>query len=234
MLYINSLLSDEEGVRRVGQQMISLNVGKPILVEYKGKTLETGIYKQSIQGSVYLGKEQIDGDGQADLVHHGGPDKAVCVYPFEHYPYWETQLGKSLDVAAFGENLTVTGMLESEVCIGDVFQVGEAVLQVSQPRYPCFKLSQKHGATDLPAQVLKTGFSGFYFRVLQAGYLSSTSTIHKLESHPARVKVVEILELLAGGRKDGDQETLQRMVELDALAAVIREKFQGWLVETES
>ncbi len=215
----------------MGQQMISLNVGKPITVEYKGKELETGIYKQSVQGNVFLGDELFDGDGQADLVHHGGPDKAVCVYPYEHYPYWEEQLGKSLEYAAFGENLTVTGMLETDVCIGDIFQVGEAVLQVSQPRYPCFKLSQKHGSSDLPAQVLKTGFSGFYFRVLQTGYISSASTIHKVESHPAQVSVVEILRILASSRADRDQDTLQRILELDALASVVREKFQRWLDE---
>ncbi|WP_211269527.1 MOSC domain-containing protein [Paenibacillus glacialis] len=215
----------------MSRQLISLNVGKPITVEYKGKELETGIYKQSVQGNVFLGNELFDGDGQADLVHHGGPDKAVCVYPYEHYPYWETQLGKPLDYAAFGENLTVTGMLETDVCIGDIFQVGEAVLQVSQPRYPCFKLSQKHGASDLPAQVLKTGFSGFYFRVLQTGYISGTSAIHKHESHPAQVKVVEILRLLASARTDRDQDTLQRMMELDVLASVVKEKFQRWLDE---
>jgi len=214
--------------------MISLNVGKPISVEYKGAVLETGIYKKPIQGNVFLGIEQIDGDGQADLVNHGGPDKAVCVYPYEHYPYWETQLGKSLEVAAFGENFTVTGMLETEVCIGDIFQVGEAVLQVSQPRYPCYKLSQKHGAADLPAQVLKTGFSGFYFRVLQAGYLNSSSSIQKMESHPAQVRVVEVLRHLASSRKDRDQEMLRNMVELDVLSSSIREKFQGWLEEDVS
>ena len=234
MLYINRLLSEEEGVPRLEQQLKSLNVGKPISVDYKGKELETGIYKHPIQGNVFIGKDYIDGDGQADLVNHGGCDKAVCVYPFEHYPYWESHLGKSLDYAAFGENLTVTGMLEAEVCIGDIFQIGEAILQVSQPRYPCFKLSQKHGAADLPAQVLKTGFSGFYFRVLQTGYINSNSTIRKLESHPAQVRVLEILQMLARGHKGIDPETLQRMAELDVLATVIRERFQGWLEETES
>ncbi|OAB47641.1 MOSC domain-containing protein [Paenibacillus antarcticus] len=213
------------------RQLISLNVGKPITVEYKGKELETGIYKQSVEGKVFLGNELFDGDGQADLVHHGGPDKAVCVYPYEHYSYWERELGKPFTYAAFGENLTVTGMLETEVCIGDTFQVGEAILQVSQPRYPCFKLSQKHGASDLPAQVLKTGFSGFYCRVLQTGYMSGTSAIHKLDSHPGQVKVVEILRLLASTRSDRDRDTLQRMMELDVLASVVREKFERWLDE---
>lgn len=216
------------------QQLKSLNVGKPIGVDYKGKQLQTGIYKHPIQDNVFLGKDHIDGDGQADLVNHGGYDKAVCVYPFEHYPYWESYIGKSLDYAAFGENLTVTGMLESEVCIGDVFQIGDAILQVSQPRYPCFKLSQKHGVSDLPAQILKTGFSGFYFRVLQTGYINSNSTIVKLESHSAQVRVVDILQILAKGGKDISPETLQRMAQLDVLASVIRERFQGWLEETES
>lgn len=212
--------------------LISLNVGKPIAVEYQGKVLETGIYKEPIQGDVFLGKEQIDGDGQADLVNHGGADKAVCVYPYEHYAYWENQLGKSLQYAAFGENLTVTGMLESDVCIGDVYQVGEAILQVSQPRFPCYKLSQKHGVADLPAQFLKTGYSGFYFRVLGEGFLNSTSRVDQLESHAAQVSVVEILRLLASNPKDRDPEVLQRMIKLEVLSSVTRQKFQKWLDES--
>ncbi|MNP37595.1 6-N-hydroxylaminopurine resistance protein [compost metagenome] len=120
------------------------------------------------------------------------------------------------------------------MCIGDVYQIGDVILQVSQPRYPCFKLIQKHGVADLPAQVLQTGFSGYYFRVLQEGYLSDTAIIQKRESHPEQVRVIDVLRLLASKGNDRDKETLQRMVELDVLAAGIRGKFHKWLDEAVS
>ncbi|NMO94519.1 MOSC domain-containing protein [Paenibacillus lemnae] len=200
----------------------SLNVGRPVTVQYRGKPLLTGIYKQPVKGPLYLSKEQFEGDGQADLVHHGGPDKAVCVYPFEHYSYWESELGKVMDPASFGENFTVTGMLEDEVCIGDTFRVGEAVVQVSQPRYPCFKLSQKHGVADLPARVLSTGCSGFYFRVLEEGYVSSGDDVVQLETHPDRVTVREVLAELAD--RTGREAVIRRLAGVDALAEGIREQ----------
>ncbi|UNK18142.1 MOSC domain-containing protein [Paenibacillus sp. N3/727] len=210
-----------------GIGIVSLNVGKPVTVDYLGKDLSTGIYKQPVQGPLYLGSANFTGDGQADLVNHGGPDKAVCVYPFEHYAYWEEVLGKKMEHASFGENLTVRGLLEDTVCIGDVFKVGDAVVQVSQPRYPCFKLSQKHGVKDMPAQVLTTGYSGFYLRVLEEGHVSADSQLVQLESHPAQVTVLEVLKLLTNGRQD--ETGLRRMVEIEALAEKVRHKFEGWI-----
>lgn len=207
--------------------IVSLNVGKPITVDYLGKALSTGIYKQSVQGPLFLSSVQFEGDGQADLVYHGGPDKAVCVYPFEHYAYWEEVLGKRMESASFGENLTVKGLLENDVCIGDVYQVGEAVVQVSQPRYPCFKLSQKHGVKDMPAQVLTTGYSGFYLRVLEEGNVCADSEIVQLEFHPEQITVLEVLKLLMNGRQD--KAALRRMIECEVLAESVRSKFQGWM-----
>lgn len=116
-------------------EVISLNVGKPVTVDYRGKPLETGIYKLPAEGPVRLHAEGFDGDGQADLVNHGGVNRAVCVYPIEHYTFWEEHLGKQLAYSAFGENITVSGLLETEVCIGDVYEIGTALLQVSQPRF---------------------------------------------------------------------------------------------------
>lgn len=212
--------------------IVSLNIGKPITVDYLGKSLSTGIYKQPVQGPLYLSSVQFEGDGQADLVFHGGPDKAVCVYPFEHYAYWEEVLAKKMEYASFGENLTVRGLLEDKVCIGDVYQIGEAVVQVSQPRYPCFKLSQKHGVKDMPARVLETGYSGFYLRVLQEGYLSTESRIIQLESHPDQVSILNILQLLTNGRQEA--AALRQMIDLEVLAESVRTKFQGWLDKLES
>ncbi|MHA2857443.1 MOSC domain-containing protein [Paenibacillus lautus] len=212
--------------------IVSLNVGKPVTVDYQGKDLSTGIYKQPVEGSLFLSSLNFEGDGQADLVNHGGLDKAVCAYPSEHYPYWERSLGKPMPYAAFGENLTLRGLLEDEVCIGDVYRVGEAVLQVSQPRYPCFKLSQKHGVKDMPARVLNTGYSGFYFRVLEEGKVSADSPVTRLHSHASGIAVLEVLRMMKDGRKD--EQGLMRMLEIDELASSLKSQFGTWLATLRS
>lgn len=208
-------------------EIISLNVGRPVTVDYRGKPLETGIYKKPVQGSVQLHTLGFEGDGQADLKHHGGPDKAVCAYPLEHYSYWEQQLGKKLEYSAFGENITTTGLLETEVCIGDVYEIGTTLLQVSQPRYPCFKLSQKHGPADLPAQVLDTKYSGFYFRVIREGEISAGDLIVKKESGAGGATVAHVLHLMQVGLQE--EAALAALVDLEPLSAVVRNKFRKQL-----
>lgn len=212
-------------------RIVSLNIGRPITVDYHGKPLETGIYKAPASGPVHLSVEGLAGDGQADLVNHGGPDKAICVYPLEHYKYWEEQLGKKLEYAAFGENITTSGLLETEVCIGDVYEIGTTLLQVSQPRYPCFKLSQKHGPADLPAKVLATGYSGFYLRVLREGEIAADDIIVKKQSGPGGVSISKLLHMMEVGRKD--KTGLADVIELDSLAEGIRHKFRNWLESSE-
>lgn len=207
--------------------IVSLNVGTPVTVEYQGKDLSTGIYKQPVDGPLFLSTVNFAGDGQADLVNHGGVDKAVCAYPYEHYAYWENSLGKQLPYAAFGENLTLRGMLEDRVCIGDVYRVGDAVVQISQPRYPCFKLSQKLGVKDMPVRVLNTGYSGFYFRVLEEGDVRADSSVTQLESHAAGTTVLELLRMMKDGRKD--EQGLNRMLELDVLSVSLKTQFGKWL-----
>ncbi|MBY0009371.1 MOSC domain-containing protein [Paenibacillus typhae] len=208
-------------------EVISLNVGKPVTVDYRGKPLETGIYKLPAEGPVRLHALGFDGDGQADLVNHGGVNRAVCVYPIEHYTFWEEHLGKKLAYSAFGENITVSGLLETEVCIGDVYEIGTALLQVSQPRFPCFKLSQKHGANDMPAKVLSTGYSGFYFRVLREGAVGAGDTVVKVESGEGDYSVRRVLKAMEVGRKD--KTDLKELAELSALTDEIREDFKKWL-----
>lgn len=212
--------------------IVSLNVGKPVTVDYQGKDLSTGIYKQPVEGSLFLSSLNFEGDGQADLINHGGLDKAVCAYPSEHYPYWERSLGKPMPYAAFGENLTLRGLLEDEVCIGDVYRIGGAVLQVSQPRYPCFKLSQKHGVKDMPARVLNTGYSGFYFRVLEEGKVSADSPVTRLDSQASGIAVLEVLRMMKDGRKD--EQGLMRMLEIDELASSLKSQFGTWLATLRS
>lgn len=208
-------------------EIISLNVGRPVTVDYKGKPLETGIYKHAVEGPCRLGSEGFEGDEQADLVHHGGPDKAVCVYPYEHYPFWERVLGKKLEFSAFGENMTTSGLLETEVHIGDVFEIGTTLLQVSQPRYPCYKLSQKHGPADLPARVLETGFSGFYLRVLREGAVAAGDRIIRREEGAGRMTVSHVLQVMKTGRTD--KSGLAELIALDTLSASTRADFRKWL-----
>ena len=138
----------------------------------------TALFKETVDGPRWLGCTNLLGDGQADLVHHGGPDKAVCVYPASHYAYWREKLGISeFGYGAFGENFTVAGLTESDVCIGDVYAVGDAVVQLSQPRQPCWKLARRWGVNDLASRAIAVGLTGWYFRVLREGEVRAGLTL---------------------------------------------------------
>jgi MOSC domain-containing protein YiiM len=144
----------------------------------------TGFYKEPVVGPVRVGRGNLDGDGQADLVHHGGPDKAVCVYPADHYPYWRDALHlPTLPPGAFGENFTVEGLTEAGVCVGDIWQSGDVMLQVSQPRQPCWKLARRWRIKTLALQVQQTGRTGWYFRVLVEGTVSAGSLLTLVRRH---------------------------------------------------
>ncbi|OCT15900.1 cytoplasmic protein [Paenibacillus pectinilyticus] len=170
-------------------EILSINIGKPQLVPYKNKEVVTGINKQSTDAALFLSWENFEGDGQADLVHHGGREKAVCVYPFEHYAYWVNELKQPMVYGAFGENLTIRGLVETEVCIGDQFELGEAIVEVSQPRQPCFKLSVKYDRPDMPLKVQESGYTGFYFRVVQEGHVAKTDILKRVLRHPHGITV---------------------------------------------
>ena len=129
----------------------------------------SGIAKAAVSGRVALAPTNLAGDGQADLRAHGGPEKAVCVYPSEHYDFWSTDLGMHAGPGGFGENFTVAGMLETEICVGDTFRIGSAIVQVSQPRQPCWKLARWRGCPTLPTRMQETGRTGWYLRVLTSG-----------------------------------------------------------------
>ena len=121
-------------------KIIRLNIGKPKISTYKSKEFLTGIGKKSISEALLL-KDQFVGDGVANPAFHGGPDRAVCFYPYEHYKQWEEEFNKILSIPAFGENLTVSGMLEKDICIGDIFQIGDTIVQITQGRVPCSTIS---------------------------------------------------------------------------------------------
>ncbi len=171
---------------------MSLNIGKAVQVSYRDEWISTGIHKSPVEAAIRLSENGLEGDEQADLVHHGGPDKALCVYPLEHYAYWERQLCRSLTAGAFGENATVAGMDEHSVCIGDVYRIGEsALVQITQPRQPCFKLAMKWNEPTLVKQVVSTGYTGYYMRVLTSGYIRTNDRFERVERDAGGITIAE-------------------------------------------
>ena len=154
--------------------ILAVSVSKPKIVQYKGKEISTGIYKEPVHGPVMVRKTNIDGDGQADPTVHGGLDKAVYGFPWEHYAFYRERFGHDdFSYGHFGENLTTEGMLETAVHIGDRFRIGKAVLEVSQPRSPCSKFAMKMDAADAVKTMLDSGKTGYYFRVIEEGTIGT-------------------------------------------------------------
>ncbi len=163
--------------------IISIQVGLPKWIRSgePEKLWLSGIFKEPVKEPVWLGKTNLSGDGQANLEVHGGPDKAVLAYAACHYPFWSKELGLDLSHGAFGENFTIDGLNEKKICIGDIYAVGEAVVQITQPRQPCWKLSRRLGIKDLVARVHISGRTGWYFRVLKEGYVEKGLPINLIE-----------------------------------------------------
>jgi MOSC domain-containing protein YiiM len=147
------------------------------------KLWTTGFFKEPVAGEVFVTRTNLVGDGQADLRFHGGPDKAVLAYSADHYADWRSELEREFPPGAFGENLTIAGVTEEDVCIGDTWRIGEAVFQISQPRQPCWKLARRWRIKDLTARVIENSKSGWYFRVLEEGLIEAGQPV-ELISRP--------------------------------------------------
>lgn len=209
-------------------KLISVNVGLPHYFSWQGRAIATGIFKQPVSGRITLRRLNLDGDRQADLRVHGGEHKAVYAYPLEHYAWWQHQLGREPFVPGqFGENFTVHGMREDEVCIGDVFQIGSARVQVSQPRSPCFKLDLRMGEDGFLARFHAAQRVGFYLRVLEEGEVGAEDPIVRVARDPGGMSVIEIYQLRYGGLDDRDR--LERAVGLAALTPSWRNTFKEQL-----
>jgi MOSC domain-containing protein YiiM len=200
-----------------------LNTGRPVKETFFGKEIVTGICKRPVTGPVRLGEKGFEGDGVGDLKHHGGPDKAVCVYSVEHYPYWEKTLGVELPPAPFGENLSVSGLSESEVLIGDIFEAGTAVVQISQPRQPCSTLAARFGCSDMVKLVVNSGRTGFYLRVLEAGVVEAGNALSLSERAGHGITVTFANRVLHHNR--GDREAIEKVLAVEALSESWRESF---------
>jgi MOSC domain-containing protein YiiM len=183
--------------------LISVNVGLPRTVQWRNQPVTTGIFKSPVEGPVALRRHNLDGDEQADLSVHGGPTKAVYVYSTQHYDYWRNELPDvELDWGHFGENLSVEGMDEASIHIGDEFSVGTARLVVTEPRMPCFKLGVRFGRADMPKRFLQSGRSGFYFGVVQEGEVEAGDTLERLSTHPDGLTVADVTSLYSTDREN--------------------------------
>ncbi|MDT5200131.1 MAG: hypothetical protein QOH34_1653, partial [Mycobacterium sp.] len=206
--------------------VISVNVGRTRDVDWRGKKVTTAIWKEPVAGPVRVGRLGAEGDQQADLMGHGGEQRALFVYQVESYRYWESFLGRDdFAMGQFGENLTVTGMADDQVCVGDRYRVGGTVLEVSQPRVTCYKIGIRLNDERMPALLVKHRRPGFYFRVIQEGVVSAGDGIEKLVDGPGQMSVADIDGLLYGSEHPA--EKLDKALRIDALSVGWRKSFEA-------
>lgn len=204
-------------------RILSVNVGLPAPLSHGGRTVVSGIVKAPAPGRVPLGPAGLAGDGQADLTVHGGPDKAVYAYPVEHYAHWEVELLRDdLAPGRFGENLTVEGLTEDDLAIGDVLRADDALLEVSQPRVPCAKLGMRMGDPGFLRPFLRSGRVGFYLRVLEPGSLGAGDRLRRERAAEGSMSVREVAGLLLD---DARADDLERGAAVAALPLGWREAF---------
>jgi len=215
---------------RPAAAIVSVNVGLPREVEWRGGVVRTGIFKSAVRGPVPVRRSNLEGDAQADPSVHGGVHKAVYAYPSEHYAWWRPELG-DLPWGAFGENLTTTGLDEAAVRIGDRFRIGSAVLAVTQPRLPCFKLGLRFGRADMERLFQQSGRTGFYLSVVTEGAVAAGDAVHLVAPAADSVTVAEVVRLSGPGRADAG--ALRRVVALPALPERMREHFRRLLERPE-
>ena len=206
-------------------KLLSVSVGLPREIEWKGKFIRTSIFKAPVLGRVRVTKLNLEGDQQSDLSVHGGIEKAVYAYPSEHYPFWREELpGVDLPWGAFGENLTTEGLIEDAVHIGDRFRIGSAEFVVTQPRMPCFKLGIRFGRADIVKRFLRSGRAGFYFAVREEGEVSAGDSIELLARDEHGVTVADVVNLYTADA--ANQDLLRRVSELSALPESWRDYFR--------
>ena len=212
-------------------KLVSVNTGLPREVTWHGTSVTTGIFKQPVQGRIVLRTLNLDGDRQADLTVHGGEHKAVYCYPIEHYTVWKTDLpGWEFPMAAFGENFTTDGLLESSVHLGDQFSIGSAKVVVTQPRLPCYKLGIRFQADDMVRRFLASGRTGFYLAVTREGGVGAGDKIEPLAKDPNAVPVAEITRLYIAKRYDEDDtKSIRRALHVAALPESWKDYFRDRL-----
>jgi len=206
-------------------KVVSVNVGRPREVLWKGNRVSTSIFKSPVEGPIEVKRLNLRGDQQADLTVHGGVDKAIYGYPSEHYAHWRKELPQAdLQWAAFGENLTTEGLREESLYIGDQLRIGSTLLMVTQPRVPCYKLTIRFDRDDLIKRFIASNTSGFYFAVIEEGLVTAGDEIKIEHRDPAGISVADINHLYYGKTHSG--ELLRRAVDLEALPEGWRQHFR--------
>lgn len=205
--------------------LASLQVGVPRMLMHGSKEVLSGIFKSATDQPCRIGNLGVQGDGQGDTVNHGGPDKAVCAYFALRYPFWQKEFGQSFPNGSFGENFTLTEWSEEDLHIGDIVTVGQATLQVSQPRQPCYKLGLRNEQPSLPARAALTGYTGFYFRVLEEGEVKQDDTCKIVERHAARITITEANRVMH--RDKNDIPSIEKLLAVPELAVSLREQLQN-------
>jgi len=204
--------------------LLSVNVAEPSDVVWHGTTVRTSIFKQPARGAVRVLAHGLAGDGQADLRHHGGPDKAVYAYPAEHHTFWAAHLPPAkLVPGAFGENLTTAGLLEREVRLGDCFRVGTAVLRAMQPRVPCFKLNVRLDDDQMVRRFQRAGRSGIYFSIVEPGTMQAGDSIELLQRAAYAVTIQQVVDCYYSAEQD--LPTIQAILEVPFLRPSLRAHF---------
>ena len=199
--------------------------GRPGATSAAEREWTTALYKETITAPVQVGTEGLDGDGQADLENHGGPDMAINAYPREHLAHWRETLALPFEPGAFGENFSTSGLAETGTCIGDRFRVGSALVEVSQPRQPCWKIARRWQVKDLALRVGRTGFSGWYFRVLEKGEIEAPEALELLDRPYPEWTIAAVNELRF--RRTDDGKAALRLSRCPALSTTWREIFQS-------
>jgi MOSC domain-containing protein YiiM len=210
-------------------KIVSLNIGLPREVVWRGLHVTTGIFKEPVEGRIALRKLNLDGDRQADLTVHGGEFKAVYCYPLEHYDYWKKELpGRELPMGSFGENFTTEGWLEDYVHLGDRFAIGSAEVIVTQPRMPCYKLGVRFQSDDMVKRFLASGRMGFYLAVTREGEVGAGDEVKVIARDPNAVPVTDITRLYIAKRYGNEEmAAVRRAIQVEALP----ESWKGYFRE---
>ena len=203
-------------------RLVAVSVGLPREVTWKGQSVTTGIFKAPVAGPVALRRHNLEGDRQADLSVHGGPTKAVYLYPPQHYDYWRDELGDDeLGWGSFGENLSVEELDEETACIGDEFRIGSARVIVTEPRMPCYKLAIRFNRADMVKRFLTSQRTGFYFGVVDEGVVEAGDHLERVVEHPAGLRVADVTRLYTTER------TNEALLRKAIAVAVLPEKWRA-------
>ncbi len=210
-------------------KIISTNIAKSAIIEWRGQKVETGIYKYAVESPIFLGSEDVANDHVIDRRYHGGSDKACYLYSADHYPFWQTKYpNQDWKWGMFGENLTISGLNESEIRIGDRFRIGDAVVQVTQPRQPCFKLGVRFGDQSVVSDFWTLPYPGVYVRVLLQGEVKTGDEMVLLESDLQSLSVSQVFSIFH--HHQGDVDLIQKAIKEPFIAESCRRDIEKLLI----